>query len=65
MQTMKFRDLIKMMEADGWFLARSNGSHCIYKHPTKPGSVPVPVHSLGHDVPTGLRQAILKQAGLV
>lgn len=61
---MKFRDLVKMIEEDGWYWERSNGSHRIYQHPTKPGSFPVPVHSLGKDVPIGLRQAILKQAGL-
>jgi predicted RNA binding protein YcfA (HicA-like mRNA interferase family) len=61
---MKFRDLIKMLEADGWYMVRTNGSHRIYQHPTKPGSFPVPVHGLGSDVPKGLQQAILKQAGL-
>jgi len=61
---LKYRDIIKMIEEDGWFLARTNGSHRIYQPPTKPGSVPVPVHSLGNDVPMGLKQAILKQAGL-
>ncbi len=61
---MKYRDILKLLEADGWFLVRTNGSHRIYQHPPKPGSIPVPVHSLGNDVPTGLKQAILKQAGL-
>jgi predicted RNA binding protein YcfA (HicA-like mRNA interferase family) len=61
---MKFRDLIKSLEADGWFLVRTNGSHRIYQHPSKPGSIPIPVHSLGNDVPPGLRSAIFKQAGL-
>ncbi len=61
---MKFRDLIKMLEKDGWLAVRTNGSHRIYQHPTKPGSFPVPVHRPGNDVPKGLEQAILKQAGL-
>ena len=39
---MKYRDMIRLIEADGWVLARTNGSHRIYKHPTKPGIVPVP-----------------------
>jgi predicted RNA binding protein YcfA (HicA-like mRNA interferase family) len=47
-----------------WYMVRTNGSHRIYQHPTKPGSFPVPVHGLGSDVPKGLQQAILKQAGL-
>ena len=53
-----------MLEADGWFIVRTNGSHRVYQHPAKQNSVIVPVHSLGNDVPTGLRQAMLKQAGL-
>jgi predicted RNA binding protein YcfA (HicA-like mRNA interferase family) len=61
---MKYRDIISLIEEDGWVLVRTNGSHRIYKHPIKPGIVPVPVHSLGNDVPTGLKQAILRQAGL-
>jgi len=61
---MKFRNLIRLLEKDGWYTVRSNGSHQIYQHPTKPGSFPVPVHALGRDVPKGLEQAILKQAGM-
>ena len=61
---MKYRDLVKIVEADGWYVVRTNGSHRIYQHPSKPGSFPIAVHSPGNDVPTGLRQAILKQAGL-
>jgi predicted RNA binding protein YcfA (HicA-like mRNA interferase family) len=61
---LKFRDLIKTIEQDGWYMVCTNGSHRIYQHPKKPGSFPVPVHGLGNDVPKGLQQAILKQAGL-
>jgi predicted RNA binding protein YcfA (HicA-like mRNA interferase family) len=61
---MKFRALIKLLEEDGWYVVRTNGSHRIYQHAVKPGSFPVPVHGLGGDVPKGLEQAILKQAGL-
>lgn len=61
---MKYRDIIRMLEEDGWYQVRTNGSHRIYQHREKTGSIPVPVHSLGNDVPTGLKQAILKQAGL-
>jgi predicted RNA binding protein YcfA (HicA-like mRNA interferase family) len=27
---MKFRDLISLLEKDGWFVVRTNGSHRIY-----------------------------------
>lgn len=39
---MKFRDLIKGLEADGWRHVRTTGSHLHYRHPSKPGMVTVP-----------------------
>ena len=38
---MKVRDAIRLIERDGWFLVATRGSHRQYKHPTKPGRVPV------------------------
>jgi predicted RNA binding protein YcfA (HicA-like mRNA interferase family) len=34
---MKARDIIKMIEEDGWYLVRQKGSHKQYKHKTKKG----------------------------
>ena len=39
---MKYRDAIKLLEADGWFLERTVGSHLQFRHPQKPGTVTVP-----------------------
>ena len=39
---MKVRDVIQMLERDGWSIARTRGSHRQYKHPTKPGLVTIP-----------------------
>ena len=55
---MKTRDLIRIVEADGWYLDRIKGSHHIYKHPAKPGTLSVPVHSMGKDVAIGIEKAI-------
>jgi predicted RNA binding protein YcfA (HicA-like mRNA interferase family) len=33
-----YRDLIRLIEKDGWLLARANGSHRIYKHAAKKGA---------------------------
>jgi predicted RNA binding protein YcfA (HicA-like mRNA interferase family) len=60
---MKFRDLLKRLEADGWRLKTQQGSHRQYKHPAKPGKVTVAGHP-PVDVPKGTLRAILKQAGL-
>ncbi|HEU4556543.1 MAG TPA: type II toxin-antitoxin system HicA family toxin [Longimicrobium sp.] len=51
------------MEADGWYLARTRGSHRQYKHGTKTGLVTVPGHP-SDDVAPGTESSILKQAGL-
>jgi len=59
---MQSKELIKELEADGWFLQRIKGSHHIFKHPIKRGSVPVPHPK--KDVPIGTIKTILKQAGL-
>jgi predicted RNA binding protein YcfA (HicA-like mRNA interferase family) len=60
---MKFRDIVKLIEQDGWYWKRTSGSHCIYKHPEKPGTVVIAYHG-AKDVPDGTLKSILKQAGL-
>ena len=60
---MKVRELIRLLEDDGWHHARTRGSHRQYKHPEKPGIVTV-AEKLGLDVPVGTLNAILRQAGL-
>jgi len=60
---MKVRDIIKMIEADGWYQVAIRGSHRQYKHPTKLGRVTISGH-LGHDLSPGTLNSILKQAQL-
>ncbi|EPQ2216286.1 type II toxin-antitoxin system HicA family toxin [Acinetobacter baumannii] len=59
---MKSLDLIKMIEADGWYLVRVKGSHHHFKHPTKGGLVTIPHPK--KELPSGTVKSILKQAGL-
>lgn len=60
---MKVRDLIRLIETDGWRHVRTRGSHRQYKHPAKKGRVTVPVHP-GDDLHTGALKSVLRQAGL-
>jgi predicted RNA binding protein YcfA (HicA-like mRNA interferase family) len=60
---MKVRDVIKMLEQDGWYLDRTRGSHRQYKHSTKPGLVTLPGKP-GDDLAAGTLNSVLKQAGL-
>jgi predicted RNA binding protein YcfA (HicA-like mRNA interferase family) len=50
------------LQADGWLLQRTRGSHHQFAHPSKPGTVTVPHPK--KDLGKGLVQAIRKQAGL-
>ncbi len=59
----KVRDLIVRLEADGWFLVRTKGSHRQYHHPTKPGTVTVSGKP-SVEVPIGTLNSALRQAGL-
>ncbi len=38
---MKVRDVIRLLENEGWFLVATRGSHRQYKHLTRPGRVTV------------------------
>jgi len=60
---MKVREVIKLLEADGWYLVATKGSHRQYKHPAKPGRVTIAGHS-GDDLAPGTLNSILKQAQL-
>lgn len=59
---MSSSSLIKLIEADGWRLDRTKGSHHVFIHDIKKGIVVIPHPK--KDVPTGTVNSILKQAGL-
>jgi len=60
---MKYRDLLRRLEGDGWSVVRTKGSHRQLKHPTKPGTVTVAGHP-GDEVPPGTLKSVLRQAQL-
>jgi len=60
---MKVRDVIEMIEADGWYLMTTKGDHRQYKHSTKRGRVTIAGH-LGDDLAPGTLNSIFKQAHL-
>ena len=60
---MKVRELIKMLQRDGWVQTRARGSHRQFTHPVKPGTVTV-AGKAGVDVPPGTLNSVLKQANL-
>lgn len=59
---MNSRDLMKIIQSDGWYLIRTTGSHHHFKHGEKLGLVTIPHPK--KDLPKGTVKNILKQAGL-
>jgi predicted RNA binding protein YcfA (HicA-like mRNA interferase family) len=62
---MKYRELIRRIETDGWYRDRMVGSHMQFRHPQKAGTVTIAAGGKeGKDVPPGTMLSVLKQAGL-
>lgn len=59
---MNSKQVIKLLEADGWTLRHVKGSHHIFRHSTKLGHISVPHPKM--DLGVGLVHKLLKQAGL-
>jgi predicted RNA binding protein YcfA (HicA-like mRNA interferase family) len=58
---MKLREVLAMLESDGWYLVATRGSHRQFKHPTKPGRVTV-AGKPSDDLAPGTLNSIFKQA---
>ena len=59
---MNSKDLMKLVEKDGWVLVAVKGSHHQFKHPTKKGRVTIPHPKKDLHIKTV--NSILTQAGL-
>ena len=60
---MKVRDVIRLLEDDGWFLVATRGSHRQFKHRVHPGRVTV-AGKPSEELAPGTLNSILKQSGL-
>ena len=60
MKSYSSRELITIIENDGWELVGCRGSHWQFKHPTKPGRVTI-THPK-KDVPMGTMRNVFAQA---
>jgi len=59
---MKSKELLKLLQQDGWIIKNQRGSHLHLIHPTKQGKVQIPMHNT--DLKIGTLNSILKQAGM-
>jgi predicted RNA binding protein YcfA (HicA-like mRNA interferase family) len=60
---MKIRDVLKLLDGDGWLLRNQEGSHRQYVHPAKPGKVTIAGHP-SDELDPKTKKSILKQSGL-
>jgi predicted RNA binding protein YcfA (HicA-like mRNA interferase family) len=60
---MKVKEVIRLLEGEGWFLVATRGSHRQYKHPVRPGRVTV-AGKPSDDLAPGTLNSILKQSAL-
>ena len=60
---MRVRDVIRLLEQNGWREVRSRGSHRHFKHPNERLIVTVPGNE-GKELAPGTLNAILRKAGL-
>jgi len=56
------RQLLRALERDGWYIARTTGRHQM-RHPSKPGTIPVS-NDLSKPVKEGTLRSILQAAGM-
>lgn len=59
---MDSKTILKRLQADGWEIVHTKGSHHQLSHPTKPGKVTVPHPK--RDLPIGTVKSIEKQSGV-
>jgi predicted RNA binding protein YcfA (HicA-like mRNA interferase family) len=59
----KVREIIRLIEGDGWYRVRAKGGHRQYKHPEKPGRVTVS-GQMRAELDRKTEKSILRQAGL-
>jgi len=56
------KHLRKIIEADGWYLVRQEGSHAQFKYPIKKNLTTLPIHD--KDMKKGTTASVFRQAGL-
>ena len=61
-KSLSSRDIIRLLERDGWREVRVTGSHHHFRHAAKPGTVTVP-HPV-KDMPPGTLKSIERQSGV-
>jgi len=64
MKIWKVKEIIFLIETNGWHLIRQKGSHRQYRHLSKRGTVTIP-GKLSDDLPPNTAKSILRQAEII
>lgn len=62
MKSYSSREVIRILQQDGWYEVSCVGDHHQFKHPVKPGRVTI-THPV-KDIPIGTLKNISKQSGV-
>jgi predicted RNA binding protein YcfA (HicA-like mRNA interferase family) len=60
---MKVREVVRLLERNGWRLDRQRGSHRQFRHPSKPGTVTI-AGKPSDELKAGTLASIFRQAGM-
>lgn len=63
MTSFSSKEIIKLLEKDGWYEVSCRGSHHQFKHPYKKGRVTI--KHPDRDIPKKTLESIQKQSGLI
>lgn len=61
---MKYGELFKLLNENGWYKIRQRGSHVVMQHSERIAQITVPYHP-GKEVKKGMLSSILKNAGII
>ncbi|UTC75863.1 type II toxin-antitoxin system HicA family toxin [Treponema sp. OMZ 792] len=59
---MTAKEILRLLQQNGWYICETKGSHYQLKHDEKSGKITIPFHK--GDLKAGTLNSILKQAGL-
>jgi predicted RNA binding protein YcfA (HicA-like mRNA interferase family) len=64
MKVLTAKQIIKILETNGFVLTRQKGSHRIYKQKNSHILVPIPLHGKNKPLPIGTFLSVIKQSKL-
>ncbi|MCR4747364.1 MAG: type II toxin-antitoxin system HicA family toxin [Clostridiales bacterium] len=59
---MRYREVVRILKKNGWYICDVSGSHVQFLHPVKKGRVTVPCHN--GDIKKGILHSIETQSGI-